>query len=68
MKKLKDIESLRMHLQLYEPERAKIVEALEDYFGKDDTLLILNTILYFKYPQKHYYLKDPILEYLNQEL
>lgn len=62
---LKEIWLLKSYLKLGRPEREEILEALTDYFGEHDTKLILNIILYFKYPNKFFYLKDPILRELK---
>jgi len=66
--KLKEIWMLKSYLKLNEPDREEILNAMIDYFGEYDTQLILNIILYFKYPNKYFYLKKPILKELGQEL
>jgi len=67
MEELKELWMLKNYLKLNEPDREEILNAMIDYFGQHETRLILNIILYFKYPNKHFYLKKTILKELGYE-
>ena len=63
---LKDIEEIENIIPMDE-KRQELVEALIDYFGEEDTKLILNIALYFRQPHKYFYLRKAILQVLQAE-
>lgn len=64
MRTMKDLDELEVILG--KKERQELIQAIIDYFGEEDGRVVMNIVLYFKYPAKYFYLKKSLMKILKE--